>query len=430
MSPLLPLYRLATMLAAPLISQHLKQRLKRGKEDAKRFNERLGKADRPRPDGPLIWVHAASVGESLSLLPLVKALLDNHPTLHIMMTSGTVTSAALLAERLPERAFHQYVPVDRMPYVSTFLDHWRPGLVLWAESEFWPNLTTLPAARGIPMVLVNGRISPESFAKWRRWPGLAKTILQSFKLTLAQAELDADRLRQLGAAPVTCVGNLKFAAPPLPADEAELARLRQQIGARPCWLAASTHPGEEALIWAAHQNITRTHPDVLTIIAPRHPERGDAIATELTTIGAHVARRTKAQPLSANTDIYIADTMGELGLFFRLCPVSFMGKSLVDLGGQNPIEPARLNSTIVFGPHMWNFPDITERLVEAGAAEHVSDVDSLAKAVTTLLGDDTLRQTRVGKAHAIAESESTVLEQVMGELTPFVTALEDKATDA
>jgi 3-deoxy-D-manno-octulosonic-acid transferase len=430
MSPLLPLYRLATMLAAPLISHHLRQRLKRGKEDTERFNERLGIAGRSRPDGPLIWVHAASVGESLSMLPLVEALLDQHPTLHIVMTSGTVTSAALLAERLPERAFHQYVPVDRTPYVRTFLNHWRPGLVLWAESEFWPNLTTLPAARQIPMVLVNGRISPESFTKWKRWPGLAKTILQSFKLTLAQAELDADRLRHLGAEPVTCVGNLKFAVPPLPADDTELAHLRQQIGERPCWLAASTHPGEEALIWAAHQKIARTHPDVLTIIAPRHPDRGADISTELTATGAHVVCRAKAQPLSAETDIYIADTMGELGLFFRLCPVSFMGKSLVDLGGQNPIEPARLNSTIVFGPHMWNFPDITERLVAAGAAQFVSDAGSLAGAVAALLADKTLRQTRVDKAHAIAESESAVLEKVLGELAPFLTALEDKATGA
>jgi 3-deoxy-D-manno-octulosonic-acid transferase len=195
-------------------------------------------------------------------------------------------------------------------------------------------------------------------------------------------------------------------------------------------LAASTHPGEEALIWAAHQKIARTHPDVLTIIAPRHPDRGADISTELTATGAHVACRAKAQPLSAETDIYIADTMGELGLFFRLCPVSFMGKSLVDLGGQNPIEPARLNSTIVFGPHMWNFPDITERLVAAGAAQFVSDAGSLADAVAALLADKTLRQTRVDKAHAIAESESAVLEKVLGELAPFLTTLEDKATGA
>ncbi len=425
MSKLLPLYRAATALAAPLISRHLKQRLARGKEDVVRFNERLGEAAHPRPLGPLVWAHAASVGESLSMLPLVEALLDAHDTVYVLMTSGTVTSAKLLADRLPPRAFHQYVPVDRVPYVNAFLDHWRPDLVLWAESEFWPNLTTLPASRGIPMVLINGRISPESFAKWKRWPGLAKAILESFSLCLGQAELDTERLQYLGARPVRSVGNLKFAVPPLPVDVDDLAAIREHVGERPCWLAASTHAGEETMVWQAHQSITAKHPGLLSIIVPRHPDRGGDIARELMALGASVARRSLNEIPGAETDIYIADTMGELGLFFRLCPVSFMGKSLVDLGGQNPIEPARLESAILFGPHMWNFPDIAERLLAADGAGRVTSPSELADAVTTLLAEESLClcRSRAANALAIAESETAVLPSVLAELQPFMAAI-------
>ncbi|MBT6096611.1 MAG: 3-deoxy-D-manno-octulosonic acid transferase [Rhodospirillaceae bacterium] len=423
MSKLLPLYRAATALAAPLIARHLKQRLARGKEDVVRFNERLGEAAHPRPLGPLVWAHAASVGESLSMLPLVEALLEGHETVYVLMTSGTVTSAKLLEDRLPPRAFHQYVPVDRVPYVNAFLDHWRPDLVLWAESEFWPNLTTLPASRGIPMVLINGRVSPESYRKWKRWPGLAKAILKSFSLCLGQADLDAERLKHLGAEPVRSVGNLKFAVPPLPADADDLAAMSNQFGERPRWLAASTHAGEEAMVWQAHQTIAADHPGLLSVIVPRHPDRAADIARELTAVGACVARRSLDEVPSADTDIYIADTMGELGLFFRLCPISFMGKSLVDLGGQNPIEPARLESAIVFGPHMWNFPDITERLLAADGAARVADQTELAGTVATLLADVSLCQTRAANALAIAQSESAVLPSVLTELQPFMAAI-------
>ena len=420
MSALLPLYRAATAIAAPLITHHLKGRLRRGKEDRERFAERQGQPSRPRPDGALVWVHAASVGESISMLPLVEALRGTYPELHILVTTGTVTSAALLAERLPEGAFHQYVPVDRTPYVTAFLDHWRPDLVLWAESEFWPNLTSLPAARGIPLVLINGRVSPESFAKWRRWPGFARTILNSFALCLAQAELDAERLQQLGAAPVKSVGNLKFAVPPLPADTAELTRLQQAFGNRPCWLAASTHAGEEDVIWRAHQEIAKAHPGLLTVIVPRHPDRGADIAAELQGLGARVRRRGISDLIDSATDVYIADTMGELGLFFRLCPISFMGKSLVNLGGQNPIEPARLEGAILFGPHMWNFPDVARHLVDAGGARQVTDSTTLAEAVTALLADKTKRQNMASAATAVATSETAVLDNVMAELAPYV----------
>jgi 3-deoxy-D-manno-octulosonic-acid transferase len=427
MSALLPLYRMVTTLAAPVISHHLNRRLESGKEDRARFQERLGQAGLPRPDAALIWVHAASVGESLTMLPLVEALLAKHPELRVLVTSGTVTSAGLLAERLPQGAFHQYVPVDRATYVNAFLDHWRPDLVLWAESEFWPNLTTLAAGRGIPMVLINGRISPESFARWRRWPGLARRILQSFRLCLAQADIDAERLSHLGASQVVAAGNLKFAVPPLPADLAELGRMVAMIGTRPHWLAASTHPGEEALVWQAHKRIAERHQGLLTMIVPRHPDRGAAVAEELKALGARTARRAAGDDITAETDVYVADTMGELGLFFRLAPVSFMGKSLIDLGGQNPIEPARLGSAILFGPHMWNFPDVSARLVATGAAETVPDAGALGNAVAGLLDDPALCRRRADAAIGVAEAEAGVLDNVLGHLEPLLRAALESA---
>jgi len=420
MSLLLATYRTATALAAPLIAQHLRGRLKRGKEDAARFAERLGQPGRERPDGPLAWVHAASVGESLTMMPLIEALTARHPGLNVLVTSGTVTSAGLLAERLPPGTLHQYVPVDRTPYVTAFLDHWRPDLALWAESEFWPNLLTLTEARGIPMALINGRVSPESFAKWRRWPGLARTLIGCFRLCLAQAERDAERLRALGAKNVVAAGNLKFAVPPLPAADEAVAELDGALDGRPRWLAASTHPGEEEMIWAAHAIAAERHPGLITIIVPRHPERGPAVAAELEALGATVARRGAGQPIAAGTQVYVADTIGEMGLFFRTAPVSFMGKSLVDLGGQNPIEPARLGSAILFGPHMWNFPDVTDELVAADAAETVENPAELGARVAALLADEDLRKSRAERALACADAHAAVLGHVLGHLEPMI----------
>ena len=420
---MLSLYRAATVLATPLVRLYLAARMARGKEDKARFGERLGHPGRPRPDGPLVWAHAASIGESLSMVPLVERLLGERPGLGVLLTTGTVTSAAMMAGRLPEGAFHQYVPVDRLGYVRRFLDHWRPDLVLWAESEFWPNLVAEPAARGVPMVLVNGRVSPSSFSGWRRAPGLIARLLGGFALCLGQAEIDAERLRRLGARNARSVGNLKFASPPLPADRKALDHLSAALGERPRWLAASTHPGEETLAAGVHRRLVADHPGLLTIVVPRHPERGAAIAAELRAGGHTVALRSAGEPIRAATDIYLADTLGELGLFFRLADVVFMGKSLVPLGGQNPIEPARLDCALIHGPHMANFAEMAARMKETGAAEEVADEAALAVAVAHLLDDADRRRRRIEAARAFADAEVDVLDRVMTELAPFLDAL-------
>lgn len=423
---ILALYRLATTLAAPFISVYLKKRLGRGKEDRTRFPERLGVAGQPRPDGHLIWMHGASVGESLSMLPVINEILSRAGAPSVLVTSGTVTSARLMQERLPEGAIHQYVPVDRLPYVRRFLDHWKPNLALWWESELWPNLITETHDRQIPMVLVNARMSPPSFARWLRWRNLARALLGCFDLVLTQSDSDSERYRRLGAPVVERMGNLKFAVPPLPFDEGTLAEIRDRTGDRPMWLAASTHPGEEEIVWQVHQRVVRKHPGLLTILVPRHPERGGVIAEMLREAGADVAVRSNSEPVKAETMIYLADTLGELGLFFSLSPITFMGKSLVPEGGQNPIEPARFGSAIIAGPHTWNFDEITKAMVEAGGIAIVADAEELAAALQRDLSDPAQARARAEAAKAYTEREAKVLERFVDRLTPLLDAAEDQ----
>ncbi|MCR6629079.1 MAG: 3-deoxy-D-manno-octulosonic acid transferase [Magnetospirillum sp.] len=415
------LYRTLTSLGGPLISLYLKRRMARGKEDPARFGERLGRPSLPRPEGRLVWLHAASVGESLSLLPLVERLAAR-PGWRVLMTTGTVTSAKLMAERLPEGAIHQYVPVDRPAWARAFVDHWRPDLVLWAESDFWPNLLDAIRRRAIPLVLVQGRVSAKSFAGWQRARGFIGRLLSAFTLCLGQTPEDAQRLAALGAKRVECLGNLKMAVPPLPADEAELARLRQAVGVRPLWLAASTHPGEEALAARVHQALAARVPGLLTVIVPRHPHRGAEIAGELAAMGLSATLRSAGA--APGGDIHVADTMGELGLFYRLAPIVFMGKSLLVKGGQNPFEPARLGAAVLFGPHMDNFPEMAPAMVAAGAAVQVEDEAHLAETVARLLADPVELDRRRAAAETWVEAEAGVLEGVLGALDPLLAQAE------
>jgi len=420
---ILTLYRGLTTAAAPLVRLVLAQRRLAGKEDAARQGERMGVAGRIRPDGPLVWLHGASVGEALSALPLIERLLAERPNMRVLVTTGTVSSARLLRERLPPRSFHQYVPVDRLRWVRRFLDHWRPDLVLWMESELWPNLVTETQRREVPMILVNGRMSARSLAGWRRWPSLARPLLQGFDLCLVQSEADGARFAALGARRVHCPGNLKFAAPPLPADMAELARLTDAVGGRPVWLAASTHSGEEAIAAAVHRRLVSHHPDLLTVIAPRHAARGPRLADELRADGLSVARRAAGDAVDRATEIYIADTMGELGLFYRLAGVVFVGGSLVPHGGQNLLEPALLDCAIVHGPHMDNFRTVTEAMETAAAAEEVRDDIELAETVDRLLADPQLRSRRAAAAAAVATAQRGVLDNIITALAPYLVAL-------
>ncbi len=394
-------YRLITTLAGPLLPRWLAFRAQRGREEPARLAERHGVASQARPEGPLVWFHAASVGEALSILPLIAAVQDAGS--NVLVTTGTVTSAHLMAERLPAGAIHQYVPLDRRAWVRRFLDHWSPNLVLWTESELWPNTLAAIAARRIPAVLLNARLSDRTYKSWRRWRGFAKQTLQAFDLVIAQSKEDSQRFTLLGARHVLGAGNLKHAAAPLPADETALSVLREAIGKRPCWLASSIHPGEDTIAAETHHAVKRKHPGLLTIIVPRHPQKAAAMADGIAAMGLKAARRSLKEPITPGTDVYIADTMGELGLFYRLCDLVFMGKSLTVGGGQNPAEAAQLGAALLFGSDMSNFRDTAavfiarkaaievrngartrSRMGEAGRAEMARHTGAVAETLTHL----------------------------------------------
>jgi 3-deoxy-D-manno-octulosonic-acid transferase len=410
-------WRLGATLIAPVLPLHLARRARLGKEIPGRLHERRGEGA-ARPPGRLFWLHAASVGETLSVLPAIEAMAARDAELRFLVTTGTVTSAELLARRLPEgiagRVAHRFVPLDVPAWVDRFLEGWRPDAGAFVESELWPNLLAAAARRGLPMALVNARMSARSARRWARAPGLARATLGAFGLILARSEEDAARLTRVGAERVACWGDLKEAAAPLPADAAALATLRAAIGGRPVFLAASTHPGEEALVFAAHRALAVGFPDLLTIVVPRHPERGAAIAAEAGRLTA--ARRSLGEELAPGTEVYVADTLGELGLFYRVAQVAMIGGSLVPHGGQNPLEPARLGCPIVFGPHMHNFREQVDRLLAAGGAVQVPDSAALAPGVAAMLTNPGRARATADAAAAVAESRADLPERVASAL--------------
>ncbi len=368
-------YRVLTAFIAPLIVLWLYWRRLCVKEDPARLRERFGFASKPRPEVTLLWLHAASVGEAMSVLLLIEKIRARFPQVKMLLTTGTITSARLMQARLPEGVIHQYAPVDTPQATLKFMRHWKPEFAFWVESEFWPNLVMDADDYQCFMGVINARMSERSFSGWQKHPALIRDMLSRFNMVFAQSAEDAKRLEMLGAKDVLCLGNLKYDAALLPCDEAELVQLAKHVGERPAWLAASTHPGEEALIAETHKLLSATRPTLLTIIAPRHPERGNDIANELKK-NWRVAQRSKRESLTADTQFYIADTLGELGLFYRLCDIVFMGGSLVAHGGQNPLEPARLSCAVLTGPHTHNFADMYREMEKIGGCLRVKNAQT------------------------------------------------------
>ena len=366
MHPAIHLWRGIGWLATPAVRRLLAARARRGKEDPSRLAERWGHAGAPRPQGPLAWVHGASVGEGMAVLPLLHRLAAERPDLNVLLTTGTVTSASALAPLLPATVRHQFVPVDLPQAVRRFLDHWQPNLGIWTESEFWPGLMAAAQAR-MPCLLLQGRVSARSARRWQRPGSPIRSLLGGLRFCHAQSAEDAARLRALGAPDVRALGNLKWAAPPLPADDTALAALQAGLAGRPVWLAASIHPGEEAAVAAAHLALAERHPGLLTLVVPRHPPRAPAFAAAFAAAGIASGLRSAGDRPGA-APLYIADTIGELGLWYRLAPVAFIGGSLVPHGGQNPMEAARLGCAILHGPHMDNFTELAAGLAACGSS--------------------------------------------------------------
>lgn len=387
-------YAAGATLATPLLRRMLRRRAARGKEVESRLPERWGEDATPRPPGKLVWLHAASVGEAVSLLPVLPLLAG----VHVLLTTGTVTSAELMAQRLPsvtQSVMHRFVPLDVPGWIARFLDHWRPDAAGFVESEIWPNMLAACRSRSVPLILVNARLSPGSAAGWARAAGLARRSFGAFDAVLAQSPEDAARIAALGGRHVSVPGNLKFAADPLPAADADVRAMRAAVGDRPIWIAASTHPGEEAMVAEAHRRIGLV--DLLTIIVPRHPGRGAAVAAELS-----APRRSEcAEPPPGG--LWVIDAIGELGLFYRIAGMAFVGGSLVGHGGQNPLEAARLGCAVAVGPHTGNFMGAVGVLERAGALTRVADADALADWVARLMREPG-RRAAMGAAGVAAAS--------------------------
>ncbi|WP_198027195.1 3-deoxy-D-manno-octulosonic acid transferase [Candidatus Paracaedibacter symbiosus] len=362
---MLNLYRWLIQTLAPLLKYHLKRRLKRGKEDPVRLCERFGGASFSRPQGQLVWFHGASVGESISMLKLIDQLLEIQPELHVLVTTGTVTSAKLLAKHLPKRCIHQFIPLDVPRWTSRFLNHWKPDLAVFIESEFWPNLLRGIKKRQIPLILLNARMSKRSFDWWRRFPNISRQLLQLFDACFTPSEQAFSYLKELGAKNVSLSCNLKFAADTLGYAPEELDRLRNICEKRLVWAATSTHKGEEEIVIARHLALKQRFPNLLTILAPRHPERAAEILQMVEKADLRVVRRSEGNFPRQKTDIWLVDTIGDLGLVYSIAKVCFIGGSFVTIGGHNPIEAFKLGSAVIVGPHTENFLDVNENLKEA-----------------------------------------------------------------
>ncbi|WP_428377300.1 glycosyltransferase N-terminal domain-containing protein [Lichenicoccus sp.] len=408
------LWWLAGSLAELPLRLLLRHRVARGKELAARLGERRGRASLARPPGRLIWLHAASVGETVSLLPLLQALCRLDPALHVLMTTGSLTSQRLLAQRLPElglaaRVLHQFMPLDVPRWLHRFLAHWRPQAVALVESELWPNLIAAVHRRGLPLALLNARMSDRSTRRWQRLPRLSRDLLRHFSWITARSDEDALRLRALGAQDVQTPGDLKQAASALPVDAAELERVRAALGGRPILLAACTHDGEEPVLAAAHALLRLRQPGLLTIIAPRHPERGAGIAGAL----GGAPRRALGELPGPAQAFWVCDTLGELGLLYRLSPIAFLGNSLQTAirgagGGHNPFEPARLGCLVATGPLTCNFNAAFEALHWVEAVTVTPTAAAIADWADAMLNDPALRARRAEAARLIAAPASSL----------------------
>ena len=420
-SPLFLAYRAATLLLEHGAKSFLRWRTKHGKEDPDRLRERLGHANRPRPEGALAWVHGASVGEGLALLPFIEQLAARG--FHILLTTGTVTSSRVLATRIPDTIIHQFAPLDGPRIAQRFLGYWRPDLICFAESELWPNILGQAERQGIPLVLVNARMSQRSFARWKMMAGLIAPLLQAFDLILAQTDEDASRFTHLGARKVQQTGNLKFDVPPPPADPTELAGLSAALHRRPVWVAASTHMGEDEICCAVHRRVKAHLPCLLTIIVPRRADRGSGLADHAAALGLTASLRSRQQTIEPNTDIYIADTMGELGLFFRVANTVFVGKSLLENGGgQNPIEPAKLGNAIVHGPHVANFAAVYATFDRLQGGISVQGEVDLAETLSALLSDHARLEHVAGRAAQAVEECAGATARTMQAIESIYTA--------
>jgi 3-deoxy-D-manno-octulosonic-acid transferase len=411
-SLVLSLYRGASWILGAGAGVWLAQRARRGKEDSARIGERFARYAQARPTGTLVWLHAASIGESGVALTLIEGLAARRPDLSFVISTGTRTSAELVARRAPPRTTHIYAPLDRIDVVRRFFDHWRPDLGVFVESEVWPNLILEAEKRSAPLVLANARMSPKSLRQWQSMPAAAHRLLNAFSFVSAADARTSETLTQLRGASVPALGNLKLAASAPRIDAQKRAEIAAAIGTRPVWLVASTHGGEEEIALDAHDLLRRETPNALMILVPRHPERGEQVAAL-----AGSAPRRSLDATIGDAPVYVADTLGELSVFYELAPVSLVAGSLLPhLKGHNPVEPAKLGSAIVTGPHVESFQDLFDALFAAGGAVKASTAQDIAREVSRLWRDDAARARQLEAARKITTQGAEAFDATLAQL--------------
>jgi len=414
----LQLYRAATLMLGLFKGAILDARVRAGKEDPARINERIARRLRARPDGRVIWLHGASVGESLMLLGVGERLRDLYPDATLLFTSQTQTSAQLLSDQTSQRLIHQMAPLDTPGVAQRFIAHWKPNLLIVAEGDIWPNLLMQARQSGARTALVNARMTTKSVEGWTRWPSLAQLIFGGFDALLGADRSTSKALTRLSGTTVHTTGNLKAALPPPPTDAAEETRIRKTfLEARKCLVAASTHETEEALALDV-LGMLETRPAV--IIAPRHPERGDEVETLIARRGLSCARRSKNETAEADTDVLLADTLGEMGLWYSLADTVYLGGAHRDgVGGHNPLEPIRLGRPVVTGPFGFNFAELFAPLESAGALTIAGGATDVAKVIDTHLAGNASPIDPGALAQFFADAE-TPLDETIAALLPLM----------
>lgn len=411
------LYSVAANLIAPLAYRRVAAKLKAHGTDPARFRERMGKSTVKRPDGPLIWFHAASVGESLSVLRLIRHMGDLHPGWQFLMTSGTATSAEIVGRRLPPRCIHQFAPLDAKRAIRRFLTHWQPKAAIFVESELWPQMLQMTRAAGIPLALLNARISDRSARNWKRFPATSRHLMGHFNVIHTQDARTTDHLHDLGLPHAYTGQNLKSVSGPLPFDADEKTRLEAKVADRPLWVASSTHPDEDEVMIAAQKALLVDHPELLLILVPRHPDRATAISALIDAADLQGSRRAAGEDLMANTQVYLADTLGETGLWYALSPITCLCGSFTPVGGHNPYEPAYAGSAVLHGPLYTNFAQTYADFDANGGARQVADAPALAREVSTLLQSADTLSAMQEKSQAFAAAQDDMLDAITETLT-------------
>ncbi len=427
------LYRQLTYMGGCLFALLLIIRKNKGRESTTRYIEKKAVISQKRPKGKLLWIHGASVGEAQSALILIKKIIKDYPNTNILITTGTLTSAQLMSKALPKNALHQFYPLDHPKWVKNFLNHWKPNAILWMESELWPNMLYEIRKSNIPAILVNARLSDKSFKIWKIFPKFSKNILSSFNKILCQTSKDKNKFDQIGAFKTIVTDNLKYSSAPLVFNKNDLGKIIKSIGNREIWLYASTHEGEEEIAHIIHKKLKKDFPKILTIIVPRHPERRDDIKNNCSLYNLKTTYRGVNKILPKNDDdIYVVDTLGELGLFYKISPIAVIGRSLSNDGGggHNPIEAAQLNCAVIHGCNIQNLQQIYDNMDEEGAAIMVENSKQLYKTIKNLIKDKSELKKLESKALEFANKKTHVIDNVMKELEPVLSALscEDKKT--